>query len=737
MKGLRQTARDMKRGLAPPDTKLSGVRVTLVEPPFILPHNFIDYPLFMNLGLLHNAALLERLGAEVFVCDAVFSAEKLPFIRGVETDWLGLSVAELVDRTRSKPADVLVVHASFFANPRYLDRTTLPELVAGLKLAHPGVPVVLADMFLGGLNYFPYEPGPVQKSLGLAGVVRGETDALLPDALASILNGVSEPVMGLGDNASGNFPRILDDYPDPAFHLLAMDRYFDLMGEAQRQNLVPEYHEGERILPYMSSRGCPYACVFCTQQILDLGWRGYSGDRLCSGMDHLKTSYSVERILFLDDLMNLDGPRFKRFAKHMADIGLPWDAVNGFRADRLNSEVLVDMARAGNRKVTVSAESADQDVLDRIVRKGMEVTDIDHVAQITGAIDYPCQIHYVIGFPGESRVNINTTLLHAARMRQSYGAVPLVQYATPVRGTRLYRLLDAGDGWANSGDRERDLSDLFYADSVIKDDEFDPQILKLMREGFNQSMRELDGFPSVLHLADEEGQWRSQADIVAEASALPLFCRRVLLQSKDAMNHPDIETLPQALKAGGVRFLGLISSLDHWRLGLELSEVRWLILDARNTRSLDQLPDISKIQNTDGRVSLILSSTQLPLSAAELGALNHFAPHTVEVIVSPQEERCSEEDHLGELERVFDRLAKEQNSRVRVHALPPCTLSEERATATLGFEGSGGDWKLVPWAKGHPLESTNRRRIEKCGACLWRVGCSGLPLGQKEAPTAT
>ena len=66
MKGLRQKVRDMKRGLAPPSTDLSGARVTLVEPPFILPHNFIDYPLFMNLGLLHNAALLERMGAEVF-----------------------------------------------------------------------------------------------------------------------------------------------------------------------------------------------------------------------------------------------------------------------------------------------------------------------------------------------------------------------------------------------------------------------------------------------------------------------------------------------------------------------------------------------------------------------------------------------------------------------------------------------------------------------------------------------
>jgi radical SAM superfamily enzyme YgiQ (UPF0313 family) len=728
MKGLRQKVRDMKRGLAPPSTDLSGARVTLVEPPFILPHNFIDYPLFMNLGLLHNAALLERMGAEVSVFDAVFSADGLLFERGKETDWLGMSVDALVDRTRSQPADLIVLHASFFANPRYLEKTTLPKLCAALKNAHPGVPVILADMFLGGLNYFPYEPGPVQESLGLAGVVRGETDALLPETIAAILRGTEAPIMGMGDNASGHFPRILDDYPDPAFHLLPMDRYFDILAEAQRQNLVPEYHDGERILPYMSSRGCPYACVFCTQQILDLAWRGYSSDRLCAAMVHLKDTYGAERILFLDDLMNLDGPRFKVFAKHMADIGLPWDAVNGFRADRLNSEVLVDMARAGNRKVTVSAESADQDVLDRIVRKGMEATDIDHVAEITGALDYPCQIHYVIGFPGESRVNINTTLLHAARMRQDHGAVPLVQYATPVRGTRLFRLLEAGDGWAHPEDRDRDLSDLFYADSVIKDDEFDPEILKVMREGFNQSMRELDAFPSVLSLEDASGQWKERDELISEARGYPLFRRRVLLQAKTPQEYPGIESLVQRLGTEGVRFLGFIADAASWASPPTLPPgLRWLILDFRGAVPGEEFSEVIPSVG-DVRVSALVSSHQIPLNDGLRANLEAGDLYSVEVVVAEDEARASEVEGAQELSHQLDALTAGPNTRIRVHGFAPCTLDKERAANALSFEGSGSHWKLIPWASGHPLgQNQTRKQIDACPSCLWRVGCTGLP----------
>jgi len=507
-----------------------------------------------------------------------------------------------------------------------------------------------------------------------------------------------------------------------------MDHYFQIMAEAQKQSLVPEYHDGERILPYMSSRGCPYACVFCTQQILDLAWRGYSADRLCSAMDHLKAEFGVERILFLDDLMNLDGPRFKVFAKHMADIGLPWDAVNGFRADRLNSEVLVDMARAGNRKVTVSAETGDQDVLDRIVRKGMQVTDIDHVAEITGAIDYPCQIHYVIGFPGERRSNINTTLLHAARMRQDHGAVPLVQYATPVLGTRLFRMLDSGDGWANPEDRERDLSDLFYADSVIKDAEFDPEILKLMRETFNQSMRELDSFPSILSMNTSDGQWKSLEELAAEARALPLFRRRFLVQASNPFEHPEFKNLVQYMKEADVRFLGAIMDVDSIS-GLEAvpGGLRWLLLDFRNQPAQDSM-DLPLIHAGKTRVSALFSSKQLPFTGEWLSSLTNQGLHSLEIVVAEDDLRVDQGSGSNQLTDTLDSLSLNAQTRIRVHGLAPCSFPKERATKALAYQSSGASWTLVPWAEGHPLSSQKtRRRIDDCPSCLWRVGCAGLP----------
>ena len=67
----------------------------MVEPPFWVPHDFIDYPLFMNLGLLQNAAMLEKLGARVSVVDAIFSAESFRITHGDNADILGMGVSEL------------------------------------------------------------------------------------------------------------------------------------------------------------------------------------------------------------------------------------------------------------------------------------------------------------------------------------------------------------------------------------------------------------------------------------------------------------------------------------------------------------------------------------------------------------------------------------------------------------------------------------------------------------------
>ena len=195
-------------GLGLPDVSLTGARIVMVEPPFLVPRQFIDYPMFMNLGLLHNAAVLEGCGAEVVVVDAIYGAERLPLERGEDVDRLGLPPGELAARVADAGPDAVVVHTSFFANPRYMDRSLLPELFEELRGRLGGVPLLSSDMFIGGLNYFPYDEGEVARRLGARAVVAGETDSILAGAVAAVLDGAGkdEPLVERADRKSGRFP---------------------------------------------------------------------------------------------------------------------------------------------------------------------------------------------------------------------------------------------------------------------------------------------------------------------------------------------------------------------------------------------------------------------------------------------------------------------------------------------------------------------------------------------------
>ncbi len=742
MKGLRHTSDDRQRGCSLPNIDLAGVRVTFVEPPFRLPHDFIDYPTFMNLGLLFNAAVAEQLGAEVSVVDAVFSAPSLPLIRGETEDILGLDVTTLAAMVLASSPDVIVLHASFFANPRYLEKSFLPALSKTLAEQAPNTPRILADMFLGGLNYFDYEPEPVAKELGIQVVLQGETDAMLPAVIQGLSRDseLSQPIYQRGDRASGQFPLHPDEFPDPAFHLLPMERYFDIMDEAQRNNLIPEYHAGERILPFMSSRGCPYACIFCTQQVLDLSWRGYSAERLANIMGSLQSRYQVDRILFLDDLMNLDGERFRSFTRHMADIQLAWDAVNGFRADRLNPEVVSNMKQAGNRKVTVSAESADQGVLDRIVRKGLNIEDIDRTAKTAHELDYPCQVHYVIGFPGETRANINTTLLHAARMRRDHGAIALVQYATPVRGTRLFRVVDSEDRWADPDDRERDVSSLFYRDSVICGDEFDPLVLKTMRGSFEQAMRDLDAMPTIIQVDDPNTDtgMRSLTELVDELNQLSRPRSRAFLYGKNVLDHPELPELFEAMHSSTAQIVGL--STDGTQLlrkavleFLVQMKLQWLVLELGpepDCLSDERRTSISRAIKWLGRSGIrtsVMASSELFQSEEQRQTLQAWAQdpsiQTLEVVVDTPE-HAPLDGNSNPVVGHLDELAKTSSCAIRVHGLPPCTTEDWQPFSST----DKGTWRTVAAVdKTGFAHIRARQRIEACTACPIRVGCAGIP----------
>jgi len=98
----------------------------------------------------------------------------------------------------------------------------------------------------------------------------------------------------------------LDSLPFPARDLLPLQKYFDIN--------VPFnfFSKSPRNISFISSRGCPFRCSFCSSSIYwGRRYRTRSPENVLAELEHLKTTYNIKEVKFEDDNLTLDTNRAK------------------------------------------------------------------------------------------------------------------------------------------------------------------------------------------------------------------------------------------------------------------------------------------------------------------------------------------------------------------------------------------------------------------------------------------
>ena len=176
------------------------------------------------------------------------------------------------------------------------------------------------------------------------------------------------------------------------------------------------------------------------------------------------------------------------------NIEIEFDTPNGIRADRVERELLLKMKRTGCRFLGVAAESGNQDVLNNIVDKRLDLNSIVRISSECRRVGIPLKCYFVIGFPGETKKEIRETLGFALMLRREYKVRPRLSIATPYPGTRLY------DRCKKMGYlvKEPTPEDLINATSpetacsLVKTEEFDPILLSRLYREFKWKLDLLD-----------------------------------------------------------------------------------------------------------------------------------------------------------------------------------------------------------------------------------------------------
>ncbi len=233
--------------------------------------------------------------------------------------------------------------------------------------------------------------------------------------------------------------RDLDNLPFPAHHLYKVERYTNL------QPLTDGLAPNARAYTIITSRGCPYQCIYCSKAVTGNTWRPRSPENVVAEWRKLVVDLGATEIGVTDDVMTLDVERAKAICRLLIAERLnkvPWITIHGIRADNTDLELFQLMKEAGCKRVGFGVESGNQRVLD-IMKKNQSIDKVRQAFRNASAAGLETIGFFIFGLPGENEATMDDTIKVALELDPDLANFMI---AAPFPGTELYQMvLDRGN----------------------------------------------------------------------------------------------------------------------------------------------------------------------------------------------------------------------------------------------------------------------------------------------------
>lgn len=260
-------------------------------------------------------------------------------------------------------------------------------------------------------------------------VVRGEGEIVLPELYKRIKNNesyldlqnLSYKVEGkIVHNPRGDIIRNLDEIPAFPYQAFADKKKYDL-------GFI------------MSSRGCPYKCIFCSNRVTtDRGYRYRCAESIVDELELLHDKFGKKYVLFLDDNFLVNKKRIYTLTTAIKEKNLHNKMTFNFQArgDNVSEELLAELYSAGFRSIFFGIEASSNRILE-IVKKGETIEEIVDAVKMSKRIGYYVSATFIFALPTETHED----RMNCVELSQQL-ELDMVRFnnATPYPGTELYTM---------------------------------------------------------------------------------------------------------------------------------------------------------------------------------------------------------------------------------------------------------------------------------------------------------
>ena len=219
-------------------------------------------------------------------------------------------------------------------------------------------------------------------------------------------------ISGIGYKAKGKIIINEPEKPDEIKECPHID--FTLLGDIEKyttNNTFAKHYNGNkesRLFPIITGLGCCYKCSFCINVAFKRKYRFRTADDIVSEIERLQKDYNANSFVFQDEDFFISKKRFFKFLDLIEEKNLKikwrtWGRANYFNEDYLSRNTVKRLSDLGLMEIAIGAESGNQEVLDKIINKGIKVHDILNSAEYMKNTSIIPRYSFIYGFPGETR----------------------------------------------------------------------------------------------------------------------------------------------------------------------------------------------------------------------------------------------------------------------------------------------------------------------------------------------
>ncbi len=404
------------------------MKVVLIWPPTVdIKTNFAGMA-SMPLGISYLAAYLREKGVSVKLIDAFGIAPEnvKPFKEDYVT--IGLAPKEIAGMVDSD-ANLAAISAT-----ASVSHNVVMEIINEIRKIRQDMKIVV------GGNHASFEYKEFLKN-GADFVILGEGEVALFE-LTQYLEGKKKikDIDGIAwkdrkkifANPKTRFVEDLDSLPFPARDLLPMETYW-----SRKEAHGPMR---SKYTPIFSSRGCPFACSYCSSPIFwQRKWRPRSPKNVADEIEYCVKNFGITDFHFEDDNLTLKKDRIIGICKEIIErnLKITWNTPNGIRGDTVDFEVLHWMKKAGCAHITIAPETGSEHVL-KLMNKNVNLEHQIEIVKIANRLGMNTCAFFIIGFPGENAEDRKKTKKYLGRLAAAGLAEVGIFIFTPLPGTKIF-----------------------------------------------------------------------------------------------------------------------------------------------------------------------------------------------------------------------------------------------------------------------------------------------------------